>query len=333
LPVARSSIAILARVEAAVAADPARRSADATIRSTGEMPTTLTRGIARALAAEVVEVALFPPLLDPVATDEAAARVERDAVVLAPEHAALRVPLAGAGLAADVGAVAALGPLAPAIPAELAAREVERAVRLAGQQAAVGVEVLAAVRAEVRAVALLDALAEPVAAARKPTVATAVAEDEVAVIALLVRLPDPVAAELGPTCVVAAVAVSRVAVVALLARLEDTIAAARRSSPRCSRRHRSGCRHHRSRRCRRRARRRRTGSVWPRSRPGCLPSERRSAREGRYRRRRSVPPDAPCRGSRRSSATSPPRASAAPCHAASPAPGRRALRASARTVR
>src|SRR5947208_1638514 len=119
LPVARSSIAVLARVEAAVAADPARRSADATIRSTGEMPTTLTRGIARALAAEVVEVARFPPLLDPVATDETAARVERDAVVLTPEHAALRVPLAGAGLAADVGAVAALGSLAPAIAADL----------------------------------------------------------------------------------------------------------------------------------------------------------------------------------------------------------------------
>src|SRR5205823_10261542 len=126
----------------------------------------------------------------------------------------------------------ALGSLAPAVAAELAAREVERAVRLAGQQAAVAVEVLAAVRAEVRAVALLDALAESVAAARKPTVATAVAEDEIAVIALLVRLLDPVAAELGPTCVVAAVAVSRVPVVALLARLDDAIAAARRSTVR-----------------------------------------------------------------------------------------------------
>src|SRR5207244_11268242 len=132
LPVSRPPNAILARVEAAVAADPTRRSADATIRGTGEMPTTLTRGIARALAAEVVEVALFPPLLDPVATDETAARVERDAVVLTPEHAALRVPLARAGLAADVRPVAALGSLAPALSAELAARALARAVRLAG---------------------------------------------------------------------------------------------------------------------------------------------------------------------------------------------------------
>src|SRR5262249_33316053 len=135
--VARAPVAIFARVEPAVAADPTRGSADSTIGRTGEMPATLTRGVARVRAAKVVEVALFRPLLGGVAADEAAAGVEREAVALTSERAALGVSLGGARLAADVGAIAALTAFAPAVAAELAARKVERAARLARQTAAV----------------------------------------------------------------------------------------------------------------------------------------------------------------------------------------------------